>query len=999
MPFEKGAKLGRYEILSLIGAGGMGQVYLALDSVLGRHVAIKILSPEFASDIQRLIRFEYEAKAASALNHPNILTVYDMGEVSGTHFIVTEFVDGLTLRDWVQQAKPSLSELTDAIRQAAVALGEAHRAGIVHRDVKPENLMRRSDGFVKVLDFGIAKAIPTMAGAGAFDKSIPITATGVVVGTLRYMSPEQALGEVVDARTDVWSLGVVLYELIAGRPPFDDASPTAMLVDIVTGHEAALLSVLPQAPQALCSVIERAMRKNPGERFRDAAEMAQALEHVVCERCKSSQTGPTLVMTTNDSDRAQLHRRPAMAPTNLPRRMSELIGRERELAEVVSALLMSDEQLVTLTGPGGTGKTRLAFEVGRELHDCGDFSDGVIAVDLAPLSDPGSIVSHVAETLGVIETRGGSIANALAQHLSNKRLLLLLDNFEHLLDGAPLVSALIAASPGLKVLATSRSPLRLSHEREYAVEPLEVPAPASPMELDKFARVPAVRLFVERARQAKPSFELTHANANAVAEVCRKLNGLPLALELAAARVKLLTPTAMLKRLDHSLSLLTGGPRDLPARQQTMSAAVAWSYDLLTEGERAVLGRIAVFPGGCTLEAAEAVCRTGGDVLLQILESLVEKSLVRHSEEEDGESRFTMLEVVRKYAIEQLQRSGEAISARLLFAQYFKRLVEKADPEIRSGNQVPWVRRLSREHDNVKAAMTVLLIAEPVEGAAFVASMQPYWNAQAYSYSGRRTWYLKALEVTALPSALRSRLLNGLSRCESRLGHVEAAVVHGREAVHSALISGNRDALGSALSGLGNALSVAGDLRAAGDVFKEYVDIARELGFPARLSVALGCLGEVARMTGDLHAASAYYEEALNVAGWHVRSDTNAITLANLGGVSLEKGDYTAASGYYRQSLEIVAELENSLWAAVAINGLASIALHTGDQDKAALLAGAAEALCEVAGTPLETWEQSLRDRYVSALRSTLDAARLDREWARGRTMTLRDAAAAALSE
>ena len=312
---------------------------------------------------------------------------------------------------------------------------------------------------------------------------------------------------------------------------------------------------------------------------------------------------------------------------------------------------------------------------------------------------------------------------------------------------------------------------------------------------------------------------------------------------------------------------------------------------------------------------------------------------------------------------------------------------------------MPWVRRLSREHDNVKAAMAVLLVAEPLEGAAFVASMQPYWNAQAYSYSERRTWYLKALEVSKLPSALRARLLNGLSRCESRLGHAEAAVVHGREAVSMARVCGNRDALGSALSGLGNALSVAGDLQAADDVFNEYVDIARELGSPSRLSVALGCLGEVARMRGNLNAASTYYEQALDAAGWHVRSDTNAITLANLGGVSLEKGDYAAASHYYRESLKIVAELENSLWAAVAINGLASIALDAGDQDKAALLAGAAEALCEVAGTPLETWEQSLRDRYVSALRSTIDAKRLDPEWERGRTMTLREAAAAALGD
>ncbi|HKS27676.1 MAG TPA: protein kinase [Pyrinomonadaceae bacterium] len=1020
-------RLGRYEIRSQLGAGGMGEVYLALDTLLGRFVALKVFTPKLVLEPERLARFEREAKAASALNHPGILTVFDMGEQSGTRFIVTEVVDGLTLREWAAHDRPSLAELADAIRQAALALDAAHRAGIVHRDVKPENLMRRRDGLVKVLDFGIAKVITNTDRSGAPLDNAPVTTTGALIGTVRYMSPEQAMGEAVDGRTDIWSLGVVLYELASGHPPFENESLTATLIDIVSGEPVPLSNLVPHAPEALLRVVERAMRKDRRERFQTAAEMAKALEEIgrayVVQTGEASAPvltqdrpetgaltlmqpseqsvhfGSTVKRTTVRGISADIEARHVAPPTNLPTHASKLIGRRRELAEVMAALRNPAERLLTLTGPGGTGKTRLAIEAARALLGGVDFREGVFIVDLSPLSDASLIARPIAQALGVAETPGGSLADALARDISGKRLLLVLDNFEHLLEGATLVSELLAASPGLKVLATSRAPLRLSQEREYAVEPLEVPTLTGLLAPEELSRVPAVTLFVERARLAKPSFTLTAENARAVAEICRRLDGLPLALELAAARVKLLTPRAMLDRLDQRLKLLTGGARDLPGRQQTMRGAVAWSYDLLDEKERAVLRRLAVFPNGCTLEAAEAVCGSGDEDVLEALGSLVEKSLLRQREQEDGEARFTMLEVVREYALERLEASGEAEAVRLRFARYFMQMAEESEADIRSGNQVAWARRLTREHENLLAALSILLDAEPRDGAAFVASVQSYWTVLDYSYSERREWLARALEAGELPPVLRARLLNGLTRCEARLGRSGAAVMYGREAVKAARASGDKAVLGVALGGFGNALSVAGDLSAAREVFEEYAEIADEIGSAHSLSVALGCLGEVARMTGDLKAASSYYEQALNAGGRHVSSIPNGITLANLGGISLEQGDFAAASGYYRESLAIAAELENRLWTAIALDGLAAVALNTAEAEKAALLAGAAEALWEAAGSPVEEWEQTLRARYVAALRATLDAQTLERRWTRGRAMTLSEAARAALGE
>jgi tetratricopeptide (TPR) repeat protein len=326
-------------------------------------------------------------------------------------------------------------------------------------------------------------------------------------------------------------------------------------------------------------------------------------------------------------------------------------------------------------------------------------------------------------------------------------------------------------------------------------------------------------------------------------------------------------------------------------------------------------------------------------------------------------------------------------------------MAERADADIRSANQVAAVRRLSRERENLHAALAIMTEMEPQEGASFVSSMQSYWAAHGYSDTQRLMWLTKALTTGGLPPALRARLLNGLARCEVRLGRPEAAVELGREAVEMARASQALDVLSIALGGLGHSLSVVGDLDGAREAFEESATIATERGSTHSLSVALGSLGEVTRVSGELDAAITYYEKALDVAGRQNRSNPIGIILANLGGVSLEQENYEAAANYYRKSLAVLAELENLLWASTALDGIAAVALHEGDAEKAALLAGAAEGLSVARGFRLEAWEQSLRDRYVARLREILDPETLDRQWNRGRAMTLPEACAAALAQ
>ncbi|MBA3806168.1 MAG: protein kinase, partial [Acidobacteria bacterium] len=501
MTIPQGTRLGRYEVRAAIGAGGMGEVYLAEDVRLGRTIALKILPEEMALDLQRMSRFTQEARATSALNHPNIITIHEIDQTASLHFIVTEFIDGVTLRERMKAARLDAGEALDITVQVVSALVAAHAAGIVHRDIKPENVMVRRDGLVKVLDFGIAKLTDRMSRkshARVDAETLLATGEGVIVGTVSYMSPEQARAEEVDERTDLWSVGVMLYEMLAGHRPFEAATPVEALALILHKEPVPLARSAPDVPADLGGIVQKTLAKNRDERYRTAEDLLLDLRRLTREinlekplerflapdqssssrvrGANRSSHADTVIGSDNDGISAgssELTAAAAEQPHNLSAELTLLIGRERETAELMQMLRREDVRLVTLTGIGGTGKTRLALSVARASLT--EFASGIFFIDLSAISETGLVASAVAQPLGVKETGNTPLKESLKEYLREKQVLLVLDNFEQVIDAAPFVAELLFSSPRLKMLVTSRVSLHLSAEHEYIVPPLALP--------------------------------------------------------------------------------------------------------------------------------------------------------------------------------------------------------------------------------------------------------------------------------------------------------------------------------------------------------------------------------------------------------------------------------------------------------------------------------------------------------------------------------------------
>jgi predicted ATPase/class 3 adenylate cyclase len=744
-------------------------------------------------------------------------------------------------------------------------------------------------------------------------------------------------------------------------------------------------------------------------------------------------------------------------PTNLPTQPTPLIGREQELARAAELLRREATRLLTLTGTGGTGKTRLALQLAVNLLD--EFPDGVFFVDLAAIRDPSLVVARVAETLAVRELPGQSLEKTLADYLRERQLLLLLDNFEHLLAGGPSLAALLAAAAHTKLLVTSRAPLRLAGEQEYAVQPLELPDRDYLPEDPALLQYEAVALFIERARAVQPDFEVTDQNARAVAEICTRLDGLPLAIELAAARIRALTPQALLSRLGQRLELLTGGAHDAPVRQQTLRAAIDWSYALLSESQQQLMSRLSVFVGGCDLEAAEAVCDSDGGLGLEVLEgmsSLIENSLLFRQDDLRGRPRYLMLETIREYAGATLEASGEADALRRRHAEYFSALAERGERTMHylaparreerattgqktSLEDVP-EERARRELPNLRAALEWAFDTGELELALRLAVAASWGWALASAYTEGRAAVTRVLDKTEhLKTLDRARALFWLAEYSGWQGDFRSAKTLNERA--RALFEDHHDQTGvfRSLLGLTQFEVSLGDLERARVAWENAGALADELASDHERALLCFKGAQVEGLAGDYERAQALLEEGVQLCrkvdaprrtwvnqlinvGWfaveqkdfararaaldeYLAEDSGKTPLGiasahdSLGLVALYEGDRAEAALRFREALALARETGSKRMMAAAVYGLAAVAAIDGDVKRSARLWGTAEAIRQSTGSRLSTQEQFIVERYVKPARATLAGDVHHTARAEGGSMTLDEALAYALEQ
>jgi predicted ATPase/tRNA A-37 threonylcarbamoyl transferase component Bud32 len=1002
---ENGQKLSHYRIIEPIGSGGMGEVYLAEDERLRRKVALKVLPQEMLQDRNRLMRFQREANAVSALNHPNILTIFEFEKHDGLQYFASEFVQGVTLREKLDSGRMNVAESLETAVQIASALKAAHAAGVIHRDIKPENVMIRHDGFIKVLDFGLAKQLEKIV-SGETDTTLTqrFSLPGMIMGTVNYMSPEQARGTGVDARSDIFALGIVLYEMLTGQAPFRGATATDVIAEIIQIDPPPPSSLNNDVSTDLDDAVAKALAKDTGQRYQNVAELQDKLKRILKQLEYAAEFSGRVEAQEESNVRAKSAsvkgngRYVSMLPDLTP-----LIGRQNELDQLTDLIVNHSSRLVTLTGIGGTGKTRLAQELCRRLAS--KFTDGYEFVRLAEVHDSHLIVSVISQQLRVQEIVGQPIKQTLLEHVQHKGMLLVLDNFEQVISAAPLVSELLSASDRLVIIVTSRERLNLKAESEFKVQPLPIPTSAELPSFDALARFDSVKLFVERAKQANPEFLLNEINAAQIARICSTLDGLPLAIELAAARARVFSPEVILEKLEARLTFLTGGAIDLPERQRTMRAAVDWSYDLLDNDEKLLFRRLSVFGCQFTADAAEAVVSDNGSnpqnavvsarqsaEFADTFASLADKSLVYRRFRHGSEVTYCLLEIVREYAESRLEADDDAETIRRRHANWYLNLAEEAEPHLLTTEAPKWVARLDDEYDNIRTALAWSIKAGPQIAARLAAAVRQFWLVRGQLSEGL-AWTEEILKQDIdIPAAIKWKLLTVCGNINQFTGDIPRADRFYQEALAEARKTSDQNYLAKSLRGVAALAYMQCDLARARDLVNESISLSKSIGDDFGLAASLARLGDISIVAGDPATARDLTVESLAIFRRVGYTEGVSAKLYNLGAIVFQQGEHEQARQYFEEAYETAVELGEKINTRLIFDGFAALAAEEKDYKRAARLSGVADSLGATVGYTIEPAEQKFRDHYQGRLKRSISTEEFTAEYEAGRIMPLDEA-------
>lgn len=717
-------------------------------------------------------------------------------------------------------------------------------------------------------------------------------------------------------------------------------------------------------------------------------------------------------------------------PTNLPAQLTSFVGRERELDAICRLMRQPHVRLLTLLGPGGIGKTRLSIQVGSNLQD--EFEDGTFFVALAPVSHPDAVIQTIAQTLRVEETGETSLREAVKAWLQNRHLLLLLDNFEQVIDAAPLVNELLAAAPRIKALVTSREELMVYGEQVVSVSPLTVPEVGKFIDMQAVRQSPAVMLFAERARSVQPDFALNEANARPVIDICQRLDGLPLAIELAAMRARDLSVEEIAAQLNNRMQVLNKGPRDFSARQRTMRGAIEWSYSLLPAEEKKAFARFGVFVGPFTAEAADAIAG------VEYLNRLKEKSLIHQTQVDEQTVTFLMLETLREYALEQLQASGEFENLQRAHAGYYLHLTEKAEPNLTGASQVEWFNRLETEQHNIEAALEWLLKGGGFEGAGRMAAvLWRVWGAHSRLSAGSG-WMERVLaNADALPTLVRAKVTHGAGRLQYLQYHLPKAAEYLKASLSLYQQGGDQPGQAAATLSLGEIAFRQGDLLAAEGYFQSSLALYVAIGDQAGFARCLGQLGRLALREGNLPGAESLFQQSLELVRQYGSAESTALVMNDLAEVLRARGKYTEAATLYRESMALYRQLDFDAGVAVMLHNLGQVARQQGDYDealrcfqgafgllqnleekqiiveclagvggvflklgeaqRAVRFLGAASALMTALNLQLDYADQAEYEANLDAARRQLDSASWSAAWGEGQSMPLEQVIADAL--